>query len=1590
VAVTATISVAFQSGADTWLPVDYSAFRDHLASLPAGEQPEQLRDWAIMAAWMDAAPRDRNPGDSLFTLQPLRLDALHSVTQKRVGPTRWLPLANERVLAVIPEGTKDILPLLGKIADEYRVESSAGPREVLVYVYRFDESRSELAIRKAPAVAGTALFDKATGYYEEDVHSIAELQTFLARNPDLVMFRNVGDHIRLGGRAHALNLPQLVTVQDLAVISKAGLGLGDMVRYELQRRGLRETYEARVNEFIAKVLKEQPSILKTYADFDSLRQEIYARVPYEDFLKRQVDGVLQENPPGLGFSLDPRTNFDQIAGDLRSAAAGNDSFFTKWLLPIEVAEVERQEKSVNGLFESLLSNQLNKGSQKEAAVADNETGLASLIGLVASAPAAGPTPRVPAAATADTLLAHLLEHTPIEVENLAREIVDGIRAASHAKSAELLHIADALSKKDLTPLLDLERYLEADIVGITIRSGAPKYRVLDLQEMLAANGFDLTVDGVYGPKTGALIRSYQEREHLNATGIVNVETWKALLASAPEKETELSSVHELLQVLKQHRDYQCARYDGRFSGTEVGMTLYYTDLVMKLWGFANKEQKPLVAGFVPETQYEIAPIYKDDILHHPSTRGWLGGRLEAVGFHDDGAAIHFAPVATRLYNASSSYLFPGAEVPANFMAERFSSWWNNHYSDVADFEPQYHRLNQLMKWAAVLEGSPQGLLAPLTGLAALEVQPAGRFDEWWARHKELRVHWDVRFLSIAGERTECMAIVTSEPFHALGGLCSLSGGVTLPKAEELADKRSGDLKRTSIADARDRLPGVNYREAVMKDGEISLPTIDKARQSRSREGAWSYDPPKNQRFEGRASSIPAGRITTRFQSLADGIAIESQLGATLLDQVKLSRSPDGFALTGEEGPQMSAARHLASPADATPESGGGPWMRIALSRDEFLMRASASDQWTLVSPAKAAGAGGVRVGVGTFSMNVAAIAALQITARTNGLGWLAIRESDFGSRDTRATLLASPPDAAKPVRLVMKGVSISAKVDSHGVYFERKAGSFDDGLTVLKTIVSSFDEEDLAAVVEASQRPQAAQFARRSATGELVLAGFGGGGGGGGGLPPATTAFFDDLIPPDGKFIRGILLRNDQNIPLRVTEGLIELPAAASMEMRDRARRLSHLVESKPQIGERIEKLASIAPDDLIFFENHRESRSANYIEFRAVSTQAMGATALLDLQFTPQDPLIVFRKGDQVSTISVPNAAEAIAARDYVDKAARGEVGLATVADLRTQSRPYFDLLESVRKTIGAAQFLTKETGEINAETVYRIGGGDPSVSFPKDIADVATSVAHLREPVPLSVSHSVVASTVSLNDPGFLAANAAAGVLDSYLARLEAPVSYEAFVDLLLDENLSQISLVVRYRDGGLVFSDRWISLSTIAADVADIPQKDLLHLITNGGQDVVGTFADSGNFKRVMLTRFSFGDQPSFEHALHQLTELFNRFAIPIAVWSPAEWEAAKSGFGEAAPLFESLSKPVGTMIETDVSTLMKRGQERRIDWSERPLREMLDRVRQKLKAKTESDADTVIESVNAAILGSIPDASTRPATTALQGVIQTKND
>jgi peptidoglycan hydrolase-like protein with peptidoglycan-binding domain len=64
-----------------------------------------------------------------------------------------------------------------------------------------------------------------------------------------------------------------------------------------------------------------------------------------------------------------------------------------------------------------------------------------------------------------------------------------------------------------------------------VRQGDRDHPVKTLQYLLRERGHSVAVDGIFGPKTDAAVRSFQRSAHLAVDGIVGPHTWSALIVT---------------------------------------------------------------------------------------------------------------------------------------------------------------------------------------------------------------------------------------------------------------------------------------------------------------------------------------------------------------------------------------------------------------------------------------------------------------------------------------------------------------------------------------------------------------------------------------------------------------------------------------------------------------------------------------------------------------------------------------------------------------------------------------------------------------------------------------------------------------------------------------------------------------------------------------------------------------------------------------------------------------------------------------------------------------------------------------------------
>lgn len=510
------------------------------------------------------------------------------------------------------------------------------------------------------------------------------------------------------------------------------------------------------------------------------------------------------------------------------------------------------------------------------------------------------------------------------------------------------------------------------------------------------------------------------------------------LALAPFYRDDPSGFRDALtEFLTARHGMQCARYDGPLQGTRVGMNLFYTDLLAKLWlGLDYHGSAPVAAvpGFISLPRAAVEPFWNRESRELRYTRLWFGPKRES--YVSTEAGLLFAPIIARVYAAGSDPGHPGVEKQPAEPSRRALGWWDRHFQDVADYEQEYHRQNQIFKWSLI----SARFASELSFLSSIEPRRDYVFDSWLQENQAaLRYRHPValRERSEWVSGTECLDRLLS--YDGPGG--TISGGVTLAGKRTLAE--ASYLNRELPAALRQSLaqssPSANgavgsaLRTAPSFSEGTTTATLTATTRARSA-GA---------ELRVAAFTESARRLDARTVSI--GINADDKAVGALV--VRLDR--DGVQLSIEHGP-VDRAMRLGSRAssDAMPVAleGEGP---LYLTRD-----GASALQRTMVTAGEEVPGELVRAGRSRlFSMEEA----IQLQDADTVASKLASHEwqqltagGGFGGAPppgiTRRFSNTPPPPDARPVQLraASSAEPLEAFVDGRGAVYVRKPAHADE------------------------------------------------------------------------------------------------------------------------------------------------------------------------------------------------------------------------------------------------------------------------------------------------------------------------------------------------------------------------------------------------------------------------------------------------------------------------------------------------------------------------------------------------------------------
>jgi hypothetical protein len=315
---------------------------------------------------------------------------------------------------------------------------------------------------------------------------------------------------------------------------------------------------------------------------------------------------------------------------------------------------------------------------------------------------------------------------------------------------------------------------------------------------------------------------------------------------------------------------------------------------------------------------------------------------------------------------------------------------------------------------------------------------------------------------------------------------------------------------------------------------------------------------------------------------------------------------------------------------------------------------------------------------------------------------------------------------------------------------------------------------------------------------------------------------------------------------------------------------------SQPELRSDFYKLGSLRPADLADLVGASKNESEAYIEMKSVDAAQLAGVGLLDLRFAAGTKRAAFRTALKAGFLPIDNREAVQSSYDYVQGLVSNPDRPDTVAEFRRRSRPLFEYLRKASASVGASKIVTFESGDFDVDAFVALHGGIPGVRFVRDIPDTKGSLEHAAKTISEQSKSRLILSTVPLDQLSCATCSLAVDAirkLGAYLPEFYEPLTWRQFREKFRDTDYQQITLVARTAGDGLLFSDRWVSATEIRYWLSTLDDsKQLLHLVTDGGSAIVSSFADSGKFDRVVLSRFQDGDIGSFAAALGEVSAIF----------------------------------------------------------------------------------------------------------------------
>ncbi len=1535
-----------KTGLDKWQELNLVNVQEELSKLPTHEKIEQVRDWMALALLKKLDLDKTQLAHLVFDMPSSRVDALASLNSYKYGPVRSFILPTDEVtfIALLPhnKGSRD--EYLGRVADEVRMTVGRKPDSALIFEYELDISTPIARFKYTGKVTGDVLYSSRMGYSEAHVTKLDHLDHLLKAIDVLSLVELTQDGLLLGGRRISGKESVAIGLDDIAAIYQADRQLKSKFIERVRTKGVQEEYYSflreRISEQFSEISSRHPG--KTFEDILAQAKTEYT---YDQFRKEFIEALLPSVGANIGFSLDPHPQAVRASLILGKARSGDASTMKDFVEEKIGAPVRFQlSEELEELFPQFVRNytplkfatQNSEGSttnQINGAKA-GEIDLTTLIGLESSIPVRASSPvndrhlssTNNEASVKDawkTIKQRLISE---EVESFSARFLDQIVLALHSQKEALEKVQKGLSRNDWKAYREYRRYLRGE-AEVSAKKGTKGYAIRDAQDMLREAGFnDVLSSGKLDDLTASALKSYQKRTGLRSGGNLDPLTWKHLLSKSENKAKNFKAVDALLGYIDKRTSYQCARYDGDLKGTEVGMTLFYTDLMMKLWSMDYPGSFPPthIPGFIPISKDPVSPVYWDEVEKYPMTRGWLGPLEEGYEFFNDDSGLSFGSVATKIYNASSSDLYPGQEVPANAPSERFSREWNLRYLDVSDYEPQFHRLNEIMKWSIAIRWLKNKESDRLGFLRNYKVIHSNSFESWLGKHGELKSQTHLPFMNNTGkkESTECLALLESGYFHGLGSTAHISGGVSLGSSKDLISKLGVQSKKSKLPFAVLR-KGIDHKNVEHLEKSTFLAFLNgKSARIDAPKGKVEFAHAANATFRGKDGDFNKPTLVRSFGKDETTLRLGDEISNHNLGEIVVVE--DGGVLNLTYVPRdinkayqvvKQMLSEFASREQALIENEYVEDLLRLPDRNGLLVKLTNVDQWLLITRQETPLAGKykhlIRLGATEDDVpqvrQAGFIGAQEVGTILKDANWQKIRPADFASGDQisessitldrgtmlRKNLLAvfdrKGPNEGTSVQILYKGEKFDATVDEEALFLQNLSGTTIESLLRSKPLREGLNARDLLFINRnLKDIEDATTLVRLSSNGDPIVLGKNE-------IRPDTLEILKPVLLRKSKAVQGLVIHDYPTRDMQIRpDGVIKVPRTVSQEQVNELVAVMDVLDQDPTVMKKIAEIGSLNREVISHFVRLPENMRESYLSFAQLKALPRDY-AVVDLGGTLEKPQWIF--SSQAGHVEVRDLPESLIShyseiREGLDNVYRGTEAM-DLESLKVMTKPYVEYLESIALATQARTIVTRGDEFIDSNMIWQLHNKSSQVQFKRDQASLEKSILNAESLVEYHDARTFIGSSVSFSvppHPQFENVRNIASSIEKMNHAITSNLTWAQLKELLMDKEHTQVHLIVRVDDEKwFVFRDRRVHWLDVMLFLDSIPEKDLLHLVSNSDQRLVELLATSGRFKRLVLSQYALGDRLGFERALENIFKFIEAASQEFVVFDVQEYEA-----------------------------------------------------------------------------------------------------